>query len=59
MKLIVCLVGLSALLTMTGCDWDHDHHHHHEGGAYNGYYQGYGHEAAPYDNHWEHRDYRY
>jgi hypothetical protein len=65
MKLIIGLLSLATLLAFTGCDWDEHHHHHNYGGAYDGYYSGYGHEAYPgrpyshdwqWDHdHWEHR----
>ncbi len=44
MKAIILLIGLG-LLTLIGgmgCEEEHEHHHH-EGGAYDGYNQGYGH----------------
>jgi len=57
MKLIVLLMGMGALLAVTGCESDD------RGGVYDDSYRRYGHEAYPYDrdvdwNHrerWEHR----
>jgi hypothetical protein len=44
MKIIIFLVGIATMITLAGCEDEHEHHHH-EGGAYDGYQQGYGHEG--------------
>jgi len=61
MKLIAGLMGLGALLAVTGCESDY-HEHGHHGGTYDHSYRSYGHEAYPYDDnrsHWEHRDWEH
>ncbi len=59
MKAIALLIGLG-LLTMvctTACE-EEGHEHHGYGGAYDGYYQGYGHGEyggyPDYNGHWHH-----
>jgi hypothetical protein len=66
MKLIISLMGLGALLAMTGCESDYHEHYQHRGGVYDDSYRGYGRETYPYDRdrdwehrHWEHRDSNY
>jgi len=65
MKLILCTIGLGALLTMTGCQsYEHDHWDH-RGSAFDDSYYNYGSEAYPHsynydrDYHWQHRDWIY
>ena len=45
MKAILLLIGIGVLTFGTfGCEeWEEHEHHEHHGGAYDGYYQGYGH----------------
>ena len=68
MKLIVGLMGLGALLAVTGCESDEHRHYEHRGGVYDDSNRGYGRDTYRdnyrYDhdrdsNHhdWEHRDY--
>ena len=50
MKMIICLASLVGLLiTVVGCEDEHEHHHGPYGGAYDGYYQGNG-----YGGNWDH-----
>jgi hypothetical protein len=48
MKAIILLIGIGILTFGTaGCEWGEHEHHEHSGGAYDGYYQGYGHGEYP------------
>jgi hypothetical protein len=48
MKLIMYLFGLITVAVVTGCESHHYHHHDaYRGGAYDGYYEGYGTESYP------------
>ncbi len=66
MKLIVCLMGLGALLALTGCETEHHYRGHYRGAAYDEGYRSYGRDTYRYDRDrdwdrrsWEHRDWRY
>jgi hypothetical protein len=68
MKLIMFVVGLGALLAISGCESpEHEWHEHHRGGTYDHNYRGYGHDSYDYgregyrydnDRYWD-REYRY
>lgn len=55
MKSIILLVGLGlfTLIGTVGCEEEEHEHWHHQGygGAYDGNYHGYGHQAWPDDYH--------
>lgn len=50
MKSIIYLIGLGVFLMLgaVGCEDFDEHEHHGHGGAYDGSYQGYGHEYRAY-----------
>jgi hypothetical protein len=55
MRIMVCLVGLLALLATSGCVV---RVHEHRGGVYDEHYRYYGHERYPY-YHDRYREYHY
>ena len=58
MKSIVYLIGLGLFLMVgaVGCEEVHEHEHEGHGGAYDGNYQGYGHDYRGYpdDDYYRH-----
>ena len=59
MKVMLLIVGLVTLLCTIGCEEEREHRHGEpRGGAYDNYYQGYGHQGYqgyPNYNGWDNR----
>jgi hypothetical protein len=53
--IVLLLIGAATMLVTAGCEEEHEHHGHY-GGAYDGTYHGYGHEAYPAQNGYWDRD---